>query len=351
MEPINLSDYERAAQEKLPPEIYDYYAGGANDEMTVQENRSAYSRIRLQYRVLRDVSRRSLATAVLDHPLSLPILIAPTAFHCLAHPEGELATARAAARAGTIMIASMAATTAVEEVAQASAAIPGAPRPWLQLYILPDRGFTTEMVRRAEAAGCGALVLTVDSPVFGQRERDIRHRFHELPNGLSLANFTAAGGARPPQLEFKADLTWQDVSWLRATTNLPILLKGIVHPADACLALAHGADGVIVSNHGGRQLDTAVATIEVLPEIVDAVAGRLPILVDGGVRRGTDVLKALALGAAAVAIGRPVLWGLAVAGEAGVSSVLELLRRELDLAMALCGCASIEEINRELLRL
>ena len=314
MEPINLHEFERAAQAKLPAEIYDYFAGGANDEITVRENQSAYSRIRLQYRVLRDVSRRSLTTTVLSHPLSLPIFIAPTAFHCLAHPEGELATARAAARAGVIMISSMVATMAIEEVAKANATIPGAPPLWSQLYILPDRGFTTEMIRRAEAAGCSVLVVTVDSPVFGQRERDIRHRFHELPNGLSLANFTATGRAAPPLFEFKADLTWEDVSWLRTTTDLPILLKGIIHPEDACLALAHGADGIIVSNHGGRQLDTAVATIEALPEIVDAVAGRLPVLIDGGIRRGTDVLKALSLGADSVAIGRPVLWGLAVAG-------------------------------------
>jgi 4-hydroxymandelate oxidase len=351
MEPVNLSDYESAAREKLPLEIFDYYAGGANDEITVQENLSAYSRLRLQYRVLRDVSQRSLATTVLDHSLAFPVLIAPTAFHRLAHPEGELATARAAAQAGTIMIVSMVATTPIEEVAKVNATIPNAPCLWMQIYILPDRNFTTEMVHRAEAAGCGALVLTVDSPVFGQRERDIRHRFHELPDGLSLANFTTFNGIAPARFEFKADLTWEDVSWLRSTTDLPILLKGIVHPDDACLALTHGVDGIIVSNHGGRQLDTAVATIEVLPEIVDAVAGRLPVLVDGGIRRGTDVLKALALGAAAVAIGRPVLWGLTVAGEAGVGNVLELLRREMDLAMALCGCSSIVEINRDLLRL
>ncbi len=350
MELFNLDDYERAAQEMLPPEIYDYYAGGANDEITVQANGAAYGRIRLLYRVLRDVSQRSLATEILGQPLSLPILIAPTAFHRLAHPQGEIATARAAAAAGTIMIVSMVATTAIEEIAAANAASAKAPPLWFQVYVLPDRDFTVTLVRRAEAAGCRALVLTVDSPIFGRRERDMRHHFHELPPGLSLANFTPSGTTTPPKFDFKADLTWADVAWLRTLTDLPLLLKGIVHPDDVRLAWEHGANGLIVSNHGGRQLDTAVSTIEILPEIAAAANGRMPILVDGGIRRGTDVLKALALGADAVAIGRPVLWGLAVGGESGVYDVLDNLRRELDSALALCGCANLDEVGPELLR-
>jgi 4-hydroxymandelate oxidase len=299
----------------------------------------------------------------------MPILIAPTAFHRLAHSDGECATARAASAAGTIMIVSMASTVAIEEVAAAAHAPPsvaaeggdGLERTaqgsnlWFQLYIHPDLGFTEAIIRRAEAAGCTALVVTVDSPVFGHRERDLRHAFHDLPPGMCCENMREPldGGAwgNPRSFVFSPELSWEQIAWLRHVTALPIVLKGIVHPDDAALALREGVDALLVSNHGGRQLDTVPAAIQLLPAIADAVGGSIPMLLDGGIRRGTDVLKALALGATAVAVGRPVLWGLAVDGEMGVVRVLDMLRAELERALALCGCGSPRDVSRDLLRL
>jgi 4-hydroxymandelate oxidase len=286
----------------------------------------------------------------------MPVLIAPTAFHRMAHPDGERATARAAGQAGTIMTLSTLSNTPLEEVA----AVATAPQ-WFQLYVYRDRAATEALVRRVEVAGFRALVLTVDAPLLGRRERDVRNRFR-LPPGLTIASLDFAGKEDLPHPTADSglaayfaslldpSLTWRDVDWLRTITALPIVIKGIVHPNDARLAVEHGARGVIVSNHGGRQLDTAPATIEVLPEIADAVSGEIEVLLDGGVRRGIDVVKALALGARAVLIGRPILWGLAVDGEAGVARVLELLRDELDLAMALAGTPTVADVGRDLVR-
>jgi 4-hydroxymandelate oxidase len=347
---LNLFELEDAAKARLPAMAYSYFASGAWDEVTLRENRAAFNRIRIHYRVLVDVSQRSLSTSLLGDEISLPILIAPTAFHRLAHPEGELATARAAGAAGTIMVLSSLSNTRLEEVAAAS----GGPL-WFQLYINRDRGFTRELVARAEGAGYRALVVTVDTPEWGRRERDVRNGFH-LPPGLSAINLlpsnecgeiigqSGAGMGQAFGWMLDASLTWNDIDWLCGQSSLPVILKGICTPEDAALAIEHGARGIIVSNHGGRQMDTSPATIEVLPAVAATVAGRSPILLDGGVRRGLDVLKALALGASAVLIGRPVLWGLAVAGQAGVELALNLLRQELDLAMALAGCANTKAI-------
>jgi 4-hydroxymandelate oxidase len=352
---VNVFDFEPVARDRLSALAYAYYASGANDEITVRENRAALDRRPLHYRVLVDVSQRDAAATVLGQPVTMPILVAPTAFHGLAHPEAELATTRAAGAAGTIMVLSTMSNTPVEAVtAAASGPV------WFQLYAYRDRAITRDLVQRVEAAGCGALMLTVDAPVLGRRERDLRNRF-SLPPELAVANLTAAGldylppeGAGSGLATYFARLldpalTWDVVDWLQSITRLPVLVKGIVRPDDAVRAVEHGARGIVVSNHGGRQLDTAPATIDVLDAIATAVAGRAEILVDGGFRRGTDVVKALALGARAVMVGRPILWGLAAAGEAGVTQVLELLRAELDTALALCGCPTIGAVTRDLL--
>jgi 4-hydroxymandelate oxidase len=357
MEPVNVLELEAIARGKLSREAYDYYAGGAHDEVTLGENRAAYDRISLAYRVLVDVSHRELATSVLGQPVAMPILVAPTAFHRLAVAEGERATARAAGGAETVMILSTLSTTPLEEVVAASAG-----PVWFQLYVYRDRRATEGLVRRAEAAGCRAIVLTVDAPLLGRRERDVRNRFR-LPPGLAVANMLAEGYGEVPAAAADSglaayvsdlldpSLSWRDVAWLRSITRLPLLVKGIVRPDDALRTADAGAAGVVVSNHGGRQLDTSPATIDVLPEIADALAAaghRIEVLMDGGVRRGTDVLKALALGARAVLVGRPVLWGLAADGEAGVAWVLRVLRDELDLAMALAGARTVADVTRDL---
>lgn len=354
MELLTVDDFEAAARRTLDPSALDYFASGARDEVTLAENRTAFERIRLRYRVLRDVSRRSTALELLGHELASPVLVAPTAFQKLSHPAGETATARAAGRAGTVMMLSTLSTTSLEEVAGAATG-----PLWLQLYVYRDREATGTLVRRAEAAGCEALVLTVDAPVLGTRERDVHNRFH-LPDGLRIENLEGERSRLPERPEGSSlgayvselmdpSLRWEDLGWLTGLTELPVLVKGVVHPEDGRLAVEHGAAAVIVSNHGGRQLDTAVATVDALPGVVAAVEGRVPVLLDGGVRRGTDVLKALALGAAAVAVGRPVLWGLAVDGEDGVSRVLEILRDELEEAMALCGASTLSAIGPELI--
>jgi 4-hydroxymandelate oxidase len=359
MEPVNLFELEALARERLSREAYDYYASGAQDEVTLRENRAAYDRLTLAYRVLVDVSRRDLSATVLGQPVAMPVLVAPTAFHRLAVPEGEIATARAAGAAGTVMILSTLSNTRVEDVvAAASGPV------WFQLYVYRDRKATEGLVRRAESAGCRALVLTVDAPLIGRRERDVRNRFH-LPPGLAVANMLPEGyGDLPPAAAdsglaayvsalLDPSLSWRDVSWLRSITNLPVLVKGIVRPDDALRAAEAGAAGLVVSNHGGRQLDTAPATIDVLPEIADALAAhnhKIEVLMDGGIRRGTDILKALALGARAVLVGRPILWGLAANGEAGAAWALRHLRDELDLAMALAGTPTLADITRDLVR-
>lgn len=343
MRAFSIADFEREARLQLDPAVYDFFAGGADDERTLRANEEAFGRIGLLPRVLRGAATRDAGVTLLGCRSSIPVVLAPTAFHRLAHPGGESATARAAAVARTIMVASMASTVAIEEVAAAGGCI------WFQLYIQPDLGFTESIVRRAEAAGCKALVVTVDSPVFGHRERDLRSGFLDLPAGLCCENMRERGVTKVRPIAFFPEVGWDHLGWLRKTTSLPIVLKGILNPIDAQLAVRHGADAIVVSNHGGRQLDGAPATIDVLPVIAQAVGGKVPLLVDGGIRRGTDVIKALALGASAVAIGRPVLWGLGAAGEEGVAAVLELLREEIDRALALCGCRSVAEVGRDLL--
>jgi 4-hydroxymandelate oxidase len=346
MELISIRDFESAAREKLSAMAYDYYRGGSFDEITLAENDAAYDRLWLYHRVLRDVSERDLSTDVLGSRISMPVLVAPTAFHQLAHPDGELATARATVAAGTIMTLSTLSNCSIEEVAAIGGPL------WFQLYVYRDREATRGLVERAEAAGCTAIVLTVDAQVWPTRERDVRNRFH-LPSGLQMANLMPSGLdeihlAHYVVSLFDPTLDWSDLAWLANISTLPVVIKGIVHPDDARLAVEHGAAGIIVSNHGGRQLDTSVATIEALPAVAEAVDGRLPILVDGGVRRGTDILKALALGAKAVLVGRPILWGLATNGQEGVGQVLEILRKELDVALGLCGCRRCDEVDRGL---
>jgi 4-hydroxymandelate oxidase len=353
---INLFDFERAAIERLPAGARDYYRGGAHDELTLRDNRAAFERWQIHYRVLRDVERRDLSTTLFGHRVEFPVLVAPTACHQLAHPEGELATARAASAAGTTIVLSTLSNYAMEEVArEAGHGL------WFQLYVYRDRGVTRDLVARAAACGCRAIALTVDAPVGGVRERDLRNAF-AFPSDMPMRN-VLPGGPEPPPPDvppvsfqqyvnsmFDPSLRWSDLEWLCARTELPVLVKGVVRPDDAVRAAEHGAQGVIVSNHGGRQLDTAPAAIDVLEPIVQAVGDRLTVLADGGVRRGTDVLKALALGARAVLVGRPVLWGLAVGGEAGARRVLELLRKEFDVAMALAGCRTVGEIDRDLVQ-
>ncbi len=336
---VNLRDFEAAARACLDPVYYDYFASGAQDETTVAANEAAFRSRTLIPRVLRGCPPPRLETGVLGQPAAMPVLIAPTAFHRLACPDAEVATGRAAAAADVIMIAAMLSTVTIEEIAATGAKL------WFQLYIQPDLAFTESLVRRAEAAGCRALVVTVDSPALGRNERGDRNDFHDLPPGVYCANMGPAGHVR--QVVLSPTISWWHVDWLRETTSLPILLKGVLHPADAKLAVEHGVDGLIVSNHGGRQLDATPASLDRLAPIAEAVGGRVPLLLDGGVRRGTDVAKAMALGARAVAIGRPVLWGLAVAGEAGARRVLELLRVELTNALTLLGVGAPAELTRD----
>ena len=352
---INLFDYEREAEKRIPPAHWGYIAGGANDEVTVNANRAAFDRILIRYRTMVDVSSRDLATTVLGVPLSMPVLVAPTAMQKLAHADGECATARACRAAGTLMITSTTATTRLNDVIAAS------PGPmWFQIYLYQDRGKSKAMIEEAVRCGYTGLVLTVDAPLLGRRERDIRSSF-TLPSHLTIANAADAGMAVVPEasaeasglmLHFRtlhdAALVPRDVAWVREVSGLPVIVKGIVRGDDALQAVEHGASAIVVSNHGGRQLDTSIPSIIALPEVVDAVGSRAEVYVDGGVRRGTDVIKAVALGARAVLIGRPVLWGLAMDGEKGVRSVLELLRDEIDLAMGLSGARTVGEITRDL---
>jgi 4-hydroxymandelate oxidase len=353
--PINLYEYESLAQQRLTPMAWDYYSSGAWDEVTLRENRAALDRLRLRYHVLRGVESPDLSTQILGRRHAWPVLVAPTAFARLAHDEGELAIARATAACEVTQVLSALSTVTLEEVAGAS---PHGPK-WFQLYVFRDRGLTADLVARAEAAGYEALVVTVDAPVLGRRERDARNRF-ALPEGLVAANIEAhlpriASDAEGSALawffatQIDASLTWGDIDWLASQTSLPVLVKGVVRGDDAVHAVEHGCAGVIVSNHGGRQLDTAIASIDALPEVVQAVEGRASVLVDGGVRRGTDIIKAIALGADAVLLGRPVLWGLAVDGQAGVEHVLQLVRGEFEHAMVLCGAGSVADLGPDLL--
>lgn len=343
MEPINLHEYEVLSQTRIDPSAWDFYQGGSDDEVTLRANRTAYERIRLRPRMLVDVSNIDLSTTVLGTPVSMPVIIAPTAYQCMAHHEGECATAQGAGMARTLMTASTFATRSLEDIALAATG-----PLWFQLYTYRTPELSEIVIRRAEAAGYRAIVLTADLPRLGNREKDIRNNF-VLPPHLELANF--AGIDLDSYIALPYNLTWDSLDWIRTITSLPILVKGILTAEDAQIALDRGASGIIVSNHGGRQLDTALAGIEALPEVVEAVDGRCEVFVDGGIRRGTDVLKALALGARAVLVGRPILWGLAVNGAEGVHHVLELLRAELELAMALSGRPTLESIDRSLVKL
>jgi isopentenyl diphosphate isomerase/L-lactate dehydrogenase-like FMN-dependent dehydrogenase len=347
VEPVCVADYERLAEERLEPGAFGYYAGGAGDELALAGNVDAWRRLRLRPRVLVDVSTVSTATSVLGTEVSMPILVAPTAIQRLAHPDGEPGMARAAAAAGTLMCLSTLATASPFEVA---AAAPGAPR-WFQLYVFRDRGVTGAFVEQAAANGYGAIVLTVDAPRLGRRERDLRTGFR-IPAEIVVPSMAALGGwagATPLELLGAIDpsLTWGDLEELRGLSTLPLVLKGIQTAEDAALAVEHGADAIVVSNHGGRQLDAVAPTAELLPEVVEAVAGRIEVYVDGGIRRGSDAVKALALGARAVLAGRAPLWGLACDGEAGARRVLELLRDEVELALALCGCTTPAAVGPE----
>jgi len=346
--PINLREYEAAARAVLPPEIFDWCAGGAGDEITLRENEAAWAQVRLQPRAFVDVSDCSLGTAILGREVSMPVMTAPCSLNRMVHPDGELAVARAAAGAGIIQVVSMGSTASLEDIAAAAQG----PR-WCQLYCLRDRGVTRALAQCAEAAGFAALCVTVDAPVDGIRERTVRNGFRAPPPGIRPANLPrvpdeASGAAREALLHDRS-AAWDVVEWLRGLTRLPVVAKGILNADDARLAVAHGASGLVVSNHGGRQLDSAIASCDALPRIVDAVSDRSEVYVDGGIRRGADVLKALALGARAVLIGRPFLWGLAVDGETGVRRVLEILRTELENCMALAGCARPSHAGRALI--
>ena len=328
---VTVDDYEALAREVLPPAISEFVAGGAGDERTLASNRRAFDRWVLRPRFLRGVVAADPSTELFGCPLALPVLIAPWAYQGTAHPEGERATARAAARAGTIMCVSTTALDLLEDIAAAS----GSPK-WWQLYVFADRGFTAEMLRRVSSAGYAALVWTIDLNAYGLRHRETRVGY-EPPISLTTQD-----------LAYDPSIDWDDLGWIREQApGLPLLLKGILTADDAELAVAAGADGIVVSNHGGRQLDGSPASLDVLPEVLEMVGGRIPVLVDGGVRRGTDIVKALALGASSVMIGRPAAWGLAAGGEDGVVDVLRILREELENAMTLCGCATVGDITRE----
>ena len=355
---VNLADHELQARQHLDDNAWAYFSGGAADEITLRANRSAWEALPLWPRVLRPLAGGHTRVSLLGRTLAHPILLAPIAFQRLAHPDGELAMAYAAAALGAGVVLSTQASVTLEGVAEAVLLDSGRGPLWFQLYLQHDRGFTRDLVLRAETAGYEALVLTVDAPSSGVRDRERRASFR-LPAGVSAVNL--ADMAPPPPVELRPGQsalfdgllhqapTWDDIAWLQTITRLPVLLKGALHPADARQAVSLSAAGLIVSNHGGRTLDTAPTTASALPRVMQAVGGALPVLVDGGIRRGTDVLKAMALGASAVLVGRPAIWGLAHAGAAGVAHVLRLLRDELEIAMALTGCATLADASPALL--
>jgi 4-hydroxymandelate oxidase len=329
---LQVDDYEPVAKTKLPSDVYDYYAGGAGDERTLEENLRAFDRWVLRPRFLRGSGFPDPSTELLGTRVEFPVLVAPWAYQRRAHPDGERGTVRGAARAGTIPVVSSTAVDDLEEIAAAS----DGPK-WWQLYLFADPELNADMLRRVAAAGYQAICWTVDFPAAGLRHRDTRSGF-VMPFGIGDADYV-----------YEPNMTWDHLVFIRDhAPGLPILVKGILTAEDALLAVRHGVEGIVVSNHGGRQLDSCPASLDALPEVVEAVAGRLPVLMDGGVRRGTDVVKALALGAVAVMVGRPAAWGLAAEGEDGVAGVLEILRAEVENAMALTGCRSVAEIGRAL---
>lgn len=358
---MTLIDHENHARKVLDDNAQAYFYGGAGDELTLHTNSYAWSTLKLQPRVLQPLAGGHTRTQLLGRTLAHPIFLAPVAYQRMAHPDGELATAHAAAALGAGMVLSTQSSTSLESVATAVlSSSNGATRGplWFQLYMLHGRGFTKELVQRAEAAGYEALVVTVDAPTQGYRDRERRSNF-KLPIGISAVNLAGLPDAltaalKPGQSALFDGLlttatTWDDITWLQSVTRLPIILKGILHEDDARQAAGLGVAGIVVSNHGGRTLDTAVATADVLPRIAQKLAGDIPILVDGGIRRGTDVLKAIALGATAVMVGRPYVYGLANAGAVGVAHVLRLLRDELEVAMALTGCATLSQVSAKVI--
>lgn len=348
--PLTLADFAAVAEQRLPPSAFGYYVGGAGDEVTVRDNVAAWSRTALRPRVLVDVSHRDPGVTLLGRPRPHPLLVAPTAFQKHAHPEGEAASARAAAQTGTIFCLSTIAHTGIAELA---AGAPDATK-WLQLYVFRDRAVSRDMVAAAVDNGFEALVITVDLPVWGARDRDLRSGFVAADaSAVPSADAAAATGPMSPA-DFARlvdpSLTWDDIERFAAESELPVLVKGVLTPEDARSAVAAGVAGVVVSNHGGRQLDTVLSGADALPAVVDAVAAEVDVLVDGGIRRGTDIVKALAYGARAVLVGRPVLWGLAAGGTLGAQAVLEILLNEFDTALALVGVPRAADLDRSVLQ-
>jgi 4-hydroxymandelate oxidase len=336
---LAVQEFEPEARQHLPPAVYEYVAGGAGDEHSLRANEESYQKIFLRPRVLRSVVPVDLSQELFGRPLPVPFLLAPAAYQRLMHPDGELGSVQGATRHGVPFILSSNGTVPIEEIT----AVPGV-RCWFQLYVQGDRGFTRDSIARVEAAGCEAVCVTVDTPVLGLRPRQLRAGFR-VPAGMELPHALRLREASDPGRH--SAVTWRDVDWLRSVVKSKLLLKGVLHPADAELAVRAGVDGIMVSNHGGRNLDTIIPTIEALPEIAEQVAGRVPLFADGGIRRGTDALKALARGANAVLIGRPYVYALAVAGADGVARCLSLLIEELRLAMALVGAGCLPDLNRE----
>ena len=347
--PVNIFEYEEIARERLDKGDYDFIAGAATDEITLRRTRAVFDSIMLKPRMMVDVSERDLSTTVLGQRINLPVMLDPAGNHGAAHAEGELATAKAAGAMGTVMVLSSHASRTLEDVAQVATG-----NIWFQQYFFKDRELTLEMVNRAEEAGYSALCLTLDAKIKPKRERNIRNNYMgpaspnyaQLDLGTHAWKFGADAPAGPSDIRDVAT-TWPDLDWLASNTNLPLVVKGIMVGEDGRQSAEHGAKGIIVSNHGARYLDTTFATIEVLPEVVEAVDGRAEVYMDGGIRRGSDIFKALALGARAVLMGRPLFWGLAVDGEDGVVSVLNILRDELDSTMGMCGKTTIDSIGMD----
>lgn len=335
---VNLFDVEQKAQERMTRLAYEYVASGVADELTLRWNRQALDAIKLNPSMLRDVSRLDTSISLFGQQLDYPILIAPTAYHKIMHPEGELATVRGAGMASALYVVSSFTTTPLEDIVKAATVNQLL---WLQLYVRDDREFTKAIIQKAEALGFGALCVTVDTPVAGARNREQRVNFR-LPDAVHAPYMLDPGAQRKP-------LTWRDMEWIMSFAKIPVLLKGILNAEDAEQSIQTGASGIIVSNHGGRNLDTVPATIEVLPRIIEQVNRRVPVLIDGGIRRGTDVLKAIALGASAVLVGKPVCFGLGCGGAEGIAKVLTILQTELELAMALTGRATIASIDKSVI--
>lgn len=354
---LQVNDFAAPARERMTAMAWEYLDSGAGDELTLAENSRAFDRIELLPNVLKDVSQIDTSVSFLEQRYAHPILLAPVAYHKLFHPQGEIETAQGAVWADATLCVSTMSNTTIEEIAKE---VPDA-RLWYQLYVQRDRDYTRELIQRVENAGAKALVITVDTPVLGNRVRETRAGF-ALPVGLERAMLrdvpeaqkvtghgTDLDGIYYPLVN--PAMTWKDIEWMLGAAKIPVILKGILNPQDAAQAVHVGAHGIIVSNHGARNLDTVPATITMLPEVARAVDDRIPVLFDGGIRRGTDILKALASGATAVLVGRPYIWGLAVSGAAGVNRVVDLLLTELKIAMALCGRAKIPALDRSLLRL